>query len=100
MSTSKPRKSQVAGSIARRAMAHSIERRRIVLEEEVAALIEASLSVIRKTGKLEPRVSEVVAEAGLSNQVFYKHFRSKDELLLAVLDEGSYNLTTYLEHRM
>ena len=38
--------------------------------------------------------------AGLSNQAFYRHFRSKHELLVAVLDEGTRILAGYLEHRM
>ncbi len=39
-------------------------------------------------------------EAGLSNQAFYRHFRGKDELLVAILDDGQRQLLTYLERRM
>ncbi|MBT4520328.1 MAG: TetR/AcrR family transcriptional regulator [Halieaceae bacterium] len=88
------------GSVASRAVDRAIERRRAAYEEEVMRLVEASFVVIQKTGNLEPRVNEIVAHAGLSNQAFYKHFQSKDELLLAVLDEGSRMLRSYLEHRM
>ena len=45
-------------------------------------------------------VSEIVRAAGLSNQAFYRHFRSKDELLVAVLDKGIRLLGSYLRHRM
>jgi AcrR family transcriptional regulator len=55
---------------------------------------------MRETGQLEPRVSQIVRAAGLSNQAFYRHFRSKDELLLAILDDGQRTLVGYLEHRM
>ena len=39
-------------------------------------------------------------EAGLHNQAFYRHFRSKHELLVAVLDQGIGLLASYLRHRM
>src|SRR5439155_16266595 len=48
----------------------------------------------------DPRVSEIVKEAGLSNQAFYRHFRSKDELLLALLDDGLRQLVTYIDHQL
>ena len=83
--------------MASRAVDRAMEQRRAVYEQEVTRLVDASFKLIRDTGNLEPRVSEIVAEAGLSNQAFYKHFRSKDELLLAVLDEGSRMLKGYLE---
>ena len=36
-------------------------------------------------------------DAGLSNQAFYRHFASKDALLLAVLADGQRQLVAYLE---
>jgi AcrR family transcriptional regulator len=87
-------------SVASRAVDRAMESRRAAYEQEVTRLVNASFRLIRDTGNLEPRVSEIVAEAGLSNQALYKHFRSKNELLLAVLDEGSHRLKEYLEHRM
>jgi AcrR family transcriptional regulator len=56
--------------------------------------------LIERTGDLEPRVSDIVRRAGLSNQAFYRHFASKQELLVAVLDEGIRILASYLAHRM
>jgi len=94
------RRSAMNSSVASRTVDRAIEGRRAAYQEEVTRLIQASFKLIRETGNLEPKVSEIVAEAGLSNQIFYKHFRSKDELLLAVLDEGSQILKNYLAHRM
>jgi AcrR family transcriptional regulator len=68
--------------------------------DEVRRLIEAGYAVMRRAGTLDPRVNDIVREAGLSNQAFYRHFRSKDELLVAILDDGRRQLVTYLEHRM
>jgi AcrR family transcriptional regulator len=67
---------------------------------EVRSLLDAAFSVMRRTGSVSPRVSEIVGEAGLSNQAFYRHFASKDELLVAVLDDGLRQLVDYLEHVM
>jgi len=86
--------------LAYRSVDRAIESRRAAYEDEVRRLIDASFALMRRTGRLEPKVGEIVAEAGLSNQAFYKHFRSKDELLLAVLDEGICMLRDYLEHHM
>jgi AcrR family transcriptional regulator len=86
--------------VAQRSVDRAIESRRAVYEDEVRRLVHAAFELIRQTGTLEPRVGEIVASAGLSNQAFYKHFRSKDELLLAVLDDGIRTLRGYIEHRM
>jgi AcrR family transcriptional regulator len=85
---------------ASRAVDRALERRRAIYEDEVRRLVAAGFELIRESGALEPRVSEIVGRAGLSNQAFYRHFRSKDELLLAVLEEGIAILEGYLRHRM
>ena len=83
-----------------RSVERTLARRRATYADEVRRLVESSFELIRRSGQLEPRVSEIVQAAGLSNQAFYRHFRSKDELLLAILDEGSQTLCDYLAHRM
>jgi len=88
------------GSAAERAVERSLARRRATYADEIERLVAASFQLIRASGELEPRVSEIVAAAGLSNQAFYKHFRSKHELLVAVLDAGIQQLADYLTHRM
>jgi len=76
------------------------ERRRVAYENEVQRLVEAGFALVQRTGKLEPTVGAIISEAGLSNQAFYKHFHSKDELLLAMLEEGIQRLRSYIEHRV
>ena len=87
-------------SVAERTVERSLARRQAVYAEEVRRLIAAGVRVMQRSGSFAPRVEEIVGEAGLSNQVFYRHFRSKDEFLLAVLDDGVRELVGYLEHRM
>ncbi len=93
---SSPARSRAAGD----AVDRSLARRRAAAEDEVARLIEAAFRVIERTGHLEPRVADILAEAGLSNQAFYRHFSSKHALLVAVLDEGIQGLADHLETRM
>lgn len=47
-----------------------------------------------------PRVSDIVEEAGLSNEAFYRHFRSKDALVASILEDGAQRLGSYLAHQM
>ena len=62
--------------------------------------MQAALLLIRERGELEPPVAAIVRRARLSNQAFYRHFRSKHELLVAVLDHGIGVLADYLVGRM
>ncbi|MCG8588251.1 MAG: TetR/AcrR family transcriptional regulator [Proteobacteria bacterium] len=87
-------------SAAERTVERSLARQRATYADEIERLVTATFELIRTRGELEPRVSEIVAAAGLSNQAFYKHFRSKHELLVAVLDTGVQQLAGYLEHQM
>ena len=86
----------VAARVASRTLAGRTE----AYADEVRRLVDAGYAVMRRAGTLDPRVTDIVREAGLSNQAFYRHFRGKDELLVAILDDGQRQLVTYLEHRM
>lgn len=56
---------------------------------------------MRKCGTTSrPRVSDIVAAAGLSNEAFYRHFKSKDALVTALLEDGAQRLGSYLTHQM
>lgn len=68
--------------------------------EELERLVEAAFTVVARTGSLDAPVRAILKEAGLSNQAFYRHVESKDELFLLVLDEGRRSLVRYLDRRM
>ena len=87
-------------SAAERAVERALGERRSAYAEEVRRLLAAAFALIERSGDLEPRVGDIVREAGLSNQAFYRHFPSKEALLVAVLDEGVRILASYLAHRM
>ena len=87
----------VAARIARRAL----QRRGEVYTAEVRRLLDAGLEVMRRCGtSARPRVADIVAAAGLSNDAFYRHFASKDALVAALLEDGTHRLLSYLGHRM
>lgn len=68
---------------------------------EVRRLLDAALELMRQAGTTSrPRVADIVAAAGLSNDAFYRHFRSKDDLLLVTYAEGTRALVERLEQRM
>ncbi len=50
--------------------------------------IEAAAGLLRTTGKSEFTVQEVVDRSGMSLRSFYHHFATKDDLLLAVIEES------------
>jgi AcrR family transcriptional regulator len=78
----------------------TLAERREAYAAEVRRLIDAAFAVMQETGEIDPSVRDIVRGAGLSNQAFYRHFASKDALLLAVLADGHRQLVSYLEHRL
>src|SRR3954464_11273722 len=92
-----PPQDHVAQRIAQRAMA----KRGATYASEVRRLLDAGREVMRRCGtESRPRVADIVAEAGLSNDAFYRHFVSKDALVVAILEDGAARLRSYLEHQM
>jgi len=69
-------------------------------EREVEVLVDATFRVIAASGTIDPAVRDILREGGVSTPVFYRHFRSKDELLLEVWDRGAQILAAYLHRRM
>ncbi|MGW0181976.1 TetR/AcrR family transcriptional regulator [Nocardia sp. NPDC003345] len=89
--------SDLAGRIARQAVAG----REAEYAGEVRRLLDAALDQVRRCGPDgRPRVADIVAAAGSSNDAFYRHFRSKDALMAALLTDGTERLGRYVAHRM
>jgi len=90
----------LAETFARRAIERSTAERQASYVEEIRLLVDATFRLIEKTGSFDPPLRDILKSSGLSTQAFYKHFRSKDELLLVLLDDGRRQLLGYLQHRM
>ncbi len=87
--------------IADRIVRRSLAKRESEYAGEVRRLLDAALALMRTNGTAaRPRVADIVAAAGLSNDAFYRHFRSKDDLVNALLEDGAERLRGYLAHQM
>jgi AcrR family transcriptional regulator len=87
--------------VAARIAQETLSRRGAAYADEVRRLLDAALGVMHRCGTDgRPRVADIVAEAGLSNEAFYRHFPSKDALVAALLDDGAARLRSYLTHQM
>ncbi|MCK8672058.1 TetR/AcrR family transcriptional regulator [Rhodococcus sp. HM1] len=70
-------------------------------DAEVRTLIRATSEVMLRKGCTEvPKVSEIVHEAGITNQAFYRHFRSRDDVIVATYEQGMLSVYSYLRHRV
>jgi AcrR family transcriptional regulator len=88
-------------SLAERAVLRSASAQLAQRAEESAALMAAGAAVMTRLGvQRRASVAEIVTEAGLSNQVFYRHFATKDDLVAAIVDAGARRLVGHLTRRM
>ena len=55
-------------------------------EETRIKIIEAAIKLFSNNGYNKASVDDICAEAGISKGAFYHHFKSKQELFLALLD--------------
>ena len=86
--------------LADRAVERTVAGRRAEYGQEMRRIVDSTFSLIERTSSLEPSMREILAETGLSTQAFYRYFASKDELMLALLDEGRRRLVETLQRRM
>ena len=94
-------KSSSGPSLAELAVQRSTANVTATRAAEAQALMDAGSAVMIRYGtERRATVAEIVREAGLSNQAFYRHFESKDDLVAAIVDAGARRLASYLEHRM
>ncbi|MFJ8105776.1 TetR/AcrR family transcriptional regulator [Streptomyces sp. NPDC096132] len=67
---------------------------------EVEALLDAGLALMVASGGRRPRVADIVAAAGSSNDAFYRCFDSKDALVEAIVERGARTVVRYVRHRV
>jgi AcrR family transcriptional regulator len=89
--------SGVTDKIVRRSLA----KRESDYADEVRRFLDAALDLMGQYGTSSaPRVADIVSAAGLSNDAFYRHFKSKEDLVAAILEDGAERLQSYLSHQM
>lgn len=76
-------------------------RRQASYDDEVRRLIVAAQTVMLREGcTAQPRLADIVREAGMSNQAFYRHFRTRDDVIVATYEQGLLTIHDYLERQV
>jgi len=57
-----------------------------VSEERISQIVTAAEDVFTRKGFNEARMDDIAEETGLSKGTLYNYFRSKDDLIIAILD--------------
>jgi AcrR family transcriptional regulator len=87
-------------SFVEAAITRGLHDRRLAAEDDVGRAIKAAYRIIERDGTAELKMRDLLAEADLSTQQFYKYFASKDDFISALLEDGQQRLLGYLEHRI
>jgi AcrR family transcriptional regulator len=98
MSTSPLR--AVPSEIAPRGVERALASQRRKYEAEIERLIDATFRVMRARDTAEPTVSEILTEAKLSTSSFYRHFPTKDDLFLTLLERAHSMTRLHIEERI
>lgn len=76
----------VRGTLSEQLVERSVAPAREKSAEELARILDSAEAVLAQGGYDGLRVDDVLADAGLSTRAFYRHFRSKSELFVALID--------------
>jgi len=95
-----PRSGEVVPAKAPGSTARTGRARRFDPETEQELLLDATLKVLRRNDYADVAIADILEEAGLSTRSFYRHFESKDELLLMLYRRDAVAATTRLLDRV
>jgi AcrR family transcriptional regulator len=69
-------------------------------ETEIRSVFTATLDLAAASPTCDVTMAQVLKESGLSASTFYRYFRSKEELWLAIVSFGRERLVDHIEHKM
>ena len=69
-------------------------------QAEFDLLVTAARGVMTTQGSVDATVAQVLEAAGLSTSAFYRHFPTKDDLLLELVKQAGANTRAFLSHRL
>ena len=85
-------------------LADGVERtlaeRRRRYQEEYERLLAAAGQVMRERGTADPSVADILAACGLSTSAFYRHFPTKDDLMVTLLRRAHDVTHRHLQQRL
>ncbi|HVV30783.1 MAG TPA: TetR/AcrR family transcriptional regulator [Mycobacteriales bacterium] len=87
-------------SYAAEAISRGLNHHYVAATDDIDRAIAAAYRLIEKHESVDVKMRELLAEAGLSTQQFYRYFPSKDDFFVVLLEDGQQKLLTYLEHRI
>ena len=67
---------------------------------ERQTILDAALRVMRRNGYDECQITDILAEASLSTRAFYRHFDTKDDVLLAIFRDNAEETSRRLAARV
>lgn len=85
---------------APRGVERALSRQRRKYEDEVERLVNATFRVMRQLDTAEPTVNDILTEAGLSTSAFYRHFPTKDDLLVTLLERAHAMTRKHVDDRL
>ena len=60
-------------------------------------IIESGIEIFSKKGISETTVRDIIRNTGLASGTFYNYFKTKEEVLIAAIDDAAYDLGKILE---
>jgi AcrR family transcriptional regulator len=86
-------------SLAELAVRRRTAERQAAAEDEVRRLLDVGLELMRENPEGNPKIADIVRRARVSNDAFYRSFRSKDDLMAAIADDGARRVLEYVRHQ-
>jgi AcrR family transcriptional regulator len=83
-----------------RGVEYALADRRARYQDEVSKLFDATLSVMREKETADPTVSDILDRAGMSTTTFYRHFPTKSDLLVALLEQAHELTAAHVDRRV
>ena len=68
--------------------------------DELRMLLLGAMAVLQRNGWAAANITDILVESGLSRRAFYRHFQSKDELLIAVCQRDCESVVRHLRTRI
>jgi AcrR family transcriptional regulator len=78
----------------------SMPKKRLPAEERKKQILKCAVKVFARTNYQSTRVSDIAAEAGISEAMVYKHFPAKNAIYLEVLKHMSTRILTFWEEEI
>jgi len=87
-------------TLARAAIHRSLKSRYRIASHELDRILDAAYALIQRRGTVELTVRDLLREAGMTTETFYRLFASKEEFLDVLVEDGGLRLAGYLEHQV